>query len=328
MNLPSISIIIPIYNSEGYLQRCIESARNQSYDNIEILLIDDGSTDRSGIICEEFAAKDNRIRVFHQTNSGVSAARNLGIKNAIGSWIAFIDSDDFIGEDFTKIVETLPKDESIELIQIGYTIDLFGKGKKVFNPHKSGIIEKETLFTNMGFSSMCWSYFYKREFIERISIEFNENVHYSEDREFVIKALLSAKSIYFSDSIQYTYLLNDTSAVQKKREYNVCKDDLTVLKNILSFIGKIFPPVPDKIKCYVSSKLLNSFITVIGEKLSEKVNYKIVKNDFNSLYYELKGLHFSNEDKRRFTLFSSSPMLGILYMKGYSHLWKIYKKVR
>ncbi len=93
-----ISIIIPVYNVEGYLSRCIDSVIRQTYQNIEILLIDDGSKDRSGEICDQYAAKDIRIKVIHKSNGGLSSARNEGIKNATGSLIAFIDSDDYISQ--------------------------------------------------------------------------------------------------------------------------------------------------------------------------------------------------------------------------------------
>ena len=95
-----ISIIIPVYNAASYLDKCIESILHQKYKDFELLLINDGSTDNSGDICDAFALKDNRISVFHQQNQGVSAARNLGIEQAKGEWLQFIDSDDWIENDF------------------------------------------------------------------------------------------------------------------------------------------------------------------------------------------------------------------------------------
>ena len=97
-----ISIIVPIYNREKYLSECIDSILVQSYSDFEVLLIDDGSTDRSGEICDEYAQKDARIRVFHKENGGVSSARNVGLDNATGEWIAFVDSDDWVGEKYLE----------------------------------------------------------------------------------------------------------------------------------------------------------------------------------------------------------------------------------
>lgn len=100
---PLISIIVPIYNAESTLNRCIDSIINQSFDDWELLLIDDGSKDQSGKICDEYATKDSRIKVFHKENGGVSSARNLGLDNALGKWITFIDSDDKIFDDIFSL---------------------------------------------------------------------------------------------------------------------------------------------------------------------------------------------------------------------------------
>lgn len=91
-----ISVIVPVYNVERYLARCIESILSQTYTDFELLLIDDGSKDKSGSICDEYALKDSRIRVFHKPNGGVSSARNVGLDNARGQWVAFCDSDDWL----------------------------------------------------------------------------------------------------------------------------------------------------------------------------------------------------------------------------------------
>lgn len=97
--MSSISIIIPVYNAEKYLRRCINSIYAQTYDDFELLLVDDGSADSSGRICDEYAATDSRTRVFHNENQGVSSARNTGLDNAVGEWIMFMDSDDFWCDD-------------------------------------------------------------------------------------------------------------------------------------------------------------------------------------------------------------------------------------
>lgn len=98
-----ISVIVPIYNVEQYLPRCIDSILAQTYANFELLLINDGSIDNSGKICDEYAVKDSRVKVFHKENGGVSSARNLGLDNATGYWVSFIDADDYISNDFFKI---------------------------------------------------------------------------------------------------------------------------------------------------------------------------------------------------------------------------------
>ena len=100
--MPKISVIVPVYNTEQYLHRCIDSILAQTYTDFELLLIDDGSKDNSGKICNEYAAKDSRVRVFHKENGGVSSARNIGLDNAKGGWISFVDSDDWISTEYLE----------------------------------------------------------------------------------------------------------------------------------------------------------------------------------------------------------------------------------
>ena len=103
---PKISVIVPVYNTEKYLQRCIDSILLQSFTDFELLLIDDGSTDSSGTICDKYAEQDSRIRVFHKANGGASSARNIGLDNAIGEWVCFVDSDDSLTRDAVEILCT------------------------------------------------------------------------------------------------------------------------------------------------------------------------------------------------------------------------------
>ena len=112
-----ISIIVPVYNVEQFLARCIDSIRAQTYRNIEILLIDDGSTDNSGRVCDEYAKQDGRIKVYHKPNGGVSSARNYGLDRATGKYIGFVDSDDFIAPDMYEYLIQLIKDTNAEICQ-------------------------------------------------------------------------------------------------------------------------------------------------------------------------------------------------------------------
>ncbi|MDR0422523.1 MAG: glycosyltransferase, partial [Proteiniphilum sp.] len=114
---PMISVIVPVYNVEKYLRKCLESILAQTYTSFELLLVNDGSTDGSGQICDEYAQKDSRVQVFHQENKGVSRARNLGLERAKGKWVAFIDSDDWV--DSTYLEHLLEGDEDVELRVMG-----------------------------------------------------------------------------------------------------------------------------------------------------------------------------------------------------------------
>ncbi len=119
MSTPQISVIIPVYNIEEYLERCVNSVREQTFDNLEILLVDDGSTDSSGSICDRLATEDSRIRVFHKPNGGSSSARNLGISQAAGEYLGFVDSDDYIAPDMYELLYQAVQEYGVEIAQIG-----------------------------------------------------------------------------------------------------------------------------------------------------------------------------------------------------------------
>ena len=109
MNIPQISVIVPVYNVEKYLTQCIESILSQTYQEFELLLIDDGSEDNSGSICDHYSNIDSRVHVFHKENGGVSSARNMGIEHAKGEWVCFVDSDDWIDKDTFEYITGLWK---------------------------------------------------------------------------------------------------------------------------------------------------------------------------------------------------------------------------
>lgn len=119
MSTPLISIIVPVYNIKEYLPRCVESLRAQTYSNIEILLVDDGSTDGTGALCDELAAKDERIRVFHKENGGSSSARNLGLSKAQGEYIGFVDSDDYVEPDMYECLYRALQEQDAQIAQVG-----------------------------------------------------------------------------------------------------------------------------------------------------------------------------------------------------------------
>mgnify|MGYP005760733807 CR=1 FL=1 len=115
---PILSVIVPVYNVEPYLSRCVDSILSQSFTNLELILVDDGSTDRSGNICDEWAIKDHRVKVFHKPNAGVNTARNKGLDIAHGDYITFVDGDDFIKPDtFSRAIELLEQNDEIDILQ-------------------------------------------------------------------------------------------------------------------------------------------------------------------------------------------------------------------
>ena len=203
---PKISVIVPVYNVEKYLPRCIDSILSQSFTDFELLLIDDGSPDNCGKICDEYAKRDSRVKVFHKPNGGVSAARNLGIKNAMGEWITFIDADDYIEDDFLSLPNEVPEDLLIQ----NYKVLL--DSKFVVHDFEHRLINfseiHNFLNNNIGkeiFSSP-WAKFYRRELIKDGNISFPEEIKVGEDALFVLDYLCYTKSILFLSKANYIYV--------------------------------------------------------------------------------------------------------------------------
>lgn len=171
-----ISVIIPVYNIKDYLKRCVDSITNQTYRNLEIILVDDGSTDGSGVLCDQLAEQDVRIAVIHKKNGGLSDARNAGIAKASGEVISFIDGDDYVKYNMYEVMMQA-LDHNISLVACGRTVlDCSGKciSNVVFNDRKNVLLSKEECFRaflsgeDNGFTVSCCNKIFRREFFEDI----------------------------------------------------------------------------------------------------------------------------------------------------------------
>lgn len=203
--MPIISIIVPVYNTEKYLHRCIDSILGQTYTDFELLLVDDGSTDSSGAICDEYAAKDPRVRVFHKENGGVSSARNLGLDNAQGEWMTFVDSDDWVEK---SMLYNLVKIDDADLIigamkfEHDSTIGVFPRIGRL-----EGRILNSLLAENIDHHSISGpcSKLFKRSIINDNFLRFNESLTFGEDAVFVKQYLGKVLSIRVTDILCYHY---------------------------------------------------------------------------------------------------------------------------
>ncbi len=224
-----ISIIIPVYNVEKYLPECLDSVINQTYKNLEILLIDDGSPDNSGKICDEYAEKDARIKVIHKENGGVSSARNLGLDIATGEYITFIDSDDFVDEHYVEYLYNDLTYQSSDMSFCGFSkyfgqavepyVECFPNNLKVDcgNKHFQSFFQSFFRFNDTVFGSAC-RILYKKEIVK--DIRFNSNIKISEDLVFALNCIFKSASISYVDKSLYFYRINDQSACTSyKRNY-------------------------------------------------------------------------------------------------------------
>lgn len=233
-----VSIIVPVYNTAKYLERCITSILSQTYKEFELLLIDDGSTDNSLDICERFAKLDNRISVFNLINSGVSYARNLGIEKANGSYIMFIDSDDFICE-FMIADMVYEFEENIGIILCGYNLcasDTMCVSSKILSSEKKIIYELDDMIPILEKCWSPWGKLYRREIID--NIRFNENVSMAEDLKFNVDILINNDlfGVKILDSALYNYRINSfgiMKAPYSKRVLDALLTEERVYKDLL-----------------------------------------------------------------------------------------------
>lgn len=201
-----ISIIVPVYKAEKYIHRCIDSILAQSYSDFELLLVDDGSPDNCGAICDEYVAKDNRVRVFHKENGGVSSARNLGIEQAQGEWITFIDVDDYVHPDFLSSLYSLHDTDLIvgSFQSVGSDETWNGILEESFydaNALKENIVD---LYSLINFRTPWGKLFYVN-IIRENRITFNRRIHVGEDSLFVLTYLLYTSSIRLCSKPYYFY---------------------------------------------------------------------------------------------------------------------------
>lgn len=291
MDKTKISVVIPVYNSEKYIEECINSITNQTYKNIEIIIVNDGSIDNSEKIIKEYALKDKRIKYIYKLNEGVSKARNTGIKISTGKYITFVDSDDIVEKNYLH--NLINKNDEYDFVMMGYKI--WNMKKNSYQTYNcipfSGNIKKfiENIF-NYIFSPIllgpCFKLF-KREIIQNNNIIFPEDISFGEDAEFVFNYLKYVKKIKCIDKSEYLYRKNDKESLSSK--FMKEKMDLYYrlnldLKNLLVSIKLEDNDMNNKL----NKMLLNNFISYCHELFLSKENYKNKKKIFITNYEKYK----------------------------------------
>lgn len=247
-----ISIVVPVYNSGKYLQTCVDSILAQTYTNFELILVDDGSSDESGSICDSYAQADDRIKVFHQKNSGVSIARNVGIKNSRGEWISFIDSDDYIESSY---FEHLLCYCSNDWIIGGYKTKTYCIEPSTASYSNNNFIEFWNTHFHRLYSTVPWGKLYKREIIENNNLNFDSSIRLGEDLVFNLSYIRYCRSIQVISDPQYVYT---TSSIASER-YDLSESELIYIVKKIKLLTSVLNQTKG-IKC--SSKLILK--TIIG----------------------------------------------------------------
>jgi len=301
---PLVSIIVPVYNTERYLKKCVDSILNQTYDNLELFLINDGSTDKSGALCDSFAQSDDRVRVIHKENEGQAIARNCALDVCNGEYVFFVDSDDYIRQDAVGLLVETATQHNADLVLFGFEYDYAKYKKKRLVYENLRTFAKEKLLTeyivNNGITAALCDKFYKRKFFEELRFP---KLRANEDAYVLPEIFGSAeKAVYLREAL-YTQLVRVGSTEQSGfKESKLAL--LEVAKHKKEYIDANFPQLSKFIELDYAktvkgmlSRILSSFsykkyketyLKLLEELKSELENINISTVD-QSLYKQLMG---------------------------------------
>lgn len=324
--MPKISVIVPVYKVEECVSKCIESVLAQEYSDFELILVDDGSPDRSGEICDEYAQKDKRIRVFHQKNGGVSSARNLGLKNAIGEWICFIDSDDVIGK--TYLADFKMNDEIADLYSQGYIINDKRGNRKVVLDIPLGVSKQNVLCLlekHNILNSPCYK-LYKRNLIIDNNILFDTSLPFGEDHIFTLQYLLYVNDVRYSPSASYIYQrISEDSLTRRVVNPFIIMDYLNKFVHLWFSVCKQFKISNDKKQQLLNSRLHQMILLSTKNGLLLNCNYRELIRQEKRLIKSYVRLNsdFSNSQKTFISVIKYLPTIivsGIFKLNQRFHI--------
>ena len=235
-----ISIIVPIYNIEQYLAECIESLIKQTHRNIQIILVDDGSTDNSGLICDQYAECDDRIEVIHQKNKGLVEARKAGLRIAKGTFVGFVDGDDYVESTMYEILLSNMLEENVDVVHSGYIVNKWGRERKVVQYDRK-VVDKSTdllsdiLLSKSRISPSIWSKLFRKEIIQECYDEVNDCASYGEDLICLVSIAVRSYRVFLIDDAFYHYREREESIshIRKSgaylKEFLLCENVKDVL---------------------------------------------------------------------------------------------------
>lgn len=206
---PAISVVVPVYNAMKYLDRCVNSILKQTYKDFEIILVDDGSPDSSGIMCDEYSSRYENVLSVHKENGGVSSARNAGIEKAQGEWLCFIDSDDYIEQNYLENFGITNDD--VQLLAQGYKVISGAFLKQIGIQYSQNMSQHELFYALENcniLNSPCFK-LYKRAIIIQENIRFDHNLSYGEDHLFTLQYMQYVTKALYRDGFLYAYVHND-----------------------------------------------------------------------------------------------------------------------
>ena len=286
MNKPLVSIIIPIYNVEKYLDRCIKTIVDQTYNNLEIILVDDGSPDNSLVICEKWEKQDNRIRVIHKENGGVSSARNIGLEIATGEYISFIDPDDIIHPNYYDILMSqIGNADCIICSFKKFSNEIEFENRYIYTTENMNSMEaiKRGFFNNSDIFYVVWNKIIKTDIAKKQ--RFNEEMKNGEDSLFAYNVIISCNEIKYTKAPLYGYYIREDGAVNTIDSYGKMNQ-----VELTAFICKPYMNDKDKafrrqVKSVFAYKMCSafSFLKNNNEKEKCKIVKKHLKHNIDAL---------------------------------------------
>ena len=320
-----LSIIVPIYKVESYLRKCVDSLLNQDLpkEDYEIILVDDGSPDGCGVICDEYASKYGNIRVIHRENGGLSAARNSGIEAAQGKYIQFVDSDDYLEPNVLKALTGKMEEDNLDILRFNYqnvneSYQVFCPNKygKLFVDYRDEVCEGLT-FLNERLGTACYvvQFMLKRELLLDKKSYFKEGIYF-EDTEWTPRILIEAHRVTSVDTMVYNYLVRQgsiTKSMDPKKRQKLLDDSLFLVEDKM----KQMQTVADK--RWFLGMIAHSVVSIIGtvsrDYYFERRKYLNVLNGMG--VYPLSAYHLTKSAIRKVKLINLSPSFAcwLLHLK-------------
>jgi len=325
MNEPLISVIVPVYNVEKYLPDCLDSIKNQTYTNLEILLIDDGSTDSSVTICEDYAKKDSRTKVYHKENGGLSDARNYGIERASGQYFTFIDSDDYIIKDYVSYLLELAQKNEVK-IAIGSHTVCYESGKNSYKglgeDKKITISSKEALehiLLDDGIDLSAWAKLYSAELFKEI--RYPKGLAF-EDTATTYKLIFLSNKIAYGGKSIYNYRIRSNSITTS----GSFKKKMQLISNTQKMCDDITSKYPE-LETAAERRLVWAYFSTLNQllKCPDRKEYKKEENEIvHFLKSRSKQIKSSAVYSKRDKLASFTLKFGISF---YKFAWDFYSKL-
>lgn len=316
-----VTIIVPVYNAEKYLCQCVESIINQTYDNLEIILVDDGSTDDSSTICDEYANKDSRVRVIHKRNGGVSSARNVGLDGANGVYVAFVDADDYIELDLVAKAYEAITASGADLLKFGVYEEYYATtgqlvGSKAFSPKNFLADNKEIIKAKAVelelvplFGYMCNS-FYRN--CKLNSTRLNPKIKVNEDFDFNIRYINNISCVQGIDYCGYHYAKRANESVSTSTNPTYYQDHIRKITGFLKLYQGVqnMPKVVRSNVFWLYTRFMYSAIARADVKCRMSVIKTIVQDDNYKLFRETEFSHLSIKQRLMVgVLQSGSPII-------------------